>query len=138
MSFLKRNRFNEPDNTEKPASRRGASGNCRLCGCCFKTRFGNFKPRWITTENIFAAPQRKGTTLPMLSEVFRADLSLHLEENKSLSSRVCSPCGTKVRNCAAMLSQIKDKLNEPNPALTMAADDDATNGEQEVLRLKRI
>ena len=43
-----------------------------------------------------------------------------------------------MRNCAAMLSQIKDKLNKPNPVLTMTADDDATNGEQEVLRLKRM
>ena len=75
----------------KPASRRGrkpkeatASDNCRLCGC-FKTQFGNFKTGWITTENIFTAPQRKGKTLPMLAEVFRTDLSYHLEEKNSLS-----------------------------------------------------
>ena len=72
----------------------------------------------------------------MLAEIFRVELSLHLEEKNSLSSRVCSPCGTRVRNCAAMLSQIKDKLNKPNPVLTMTADDYATNGEQEVLCLK--
>ena len=59
-------------------------------------------------------------TLPMFAEVFGADLSLKLEEKNSLSSRVCSTCGTKVRNCAPMLSQIKEKLNKPNPALTMA------------------
>ena len=74
----------------------------------------------------------------MLAEVFRADLSLDVEEKNSLSSRVCSPCGTKVRNCATMLSQIKEKLNKPNPAFTMAADNDPTNGEQEVLRMKRM
>ena len=130
---------------KKPASRRGrkpkeatASDNCRLCGCCSKTQFGNFKTGWITTENIFTAPQRKGKTLPMLAEVFRADLSLHLEEKSSLSSRVCSPCGTKVRNCATMLSQIKQKLNKPSPALAMVADNDPTNGEQEDLRMKRM
>ena len=39
-------------------------------------------------------PQRKGKMLPMLAEVFRADLSLHLEEKNSISSIVCSPCGT--------------------------------------------
>ena len=43
-----------------------------------------------------------------------------------------------MRNCAAMLSQIKDKLNKPNPVLNMTADDGAINGEQEVLRLKRM
>ena len=37
-----------------------------------------------------------------------------------------------------MLSQIKEKLNKPNPAFTMAADNDLTNGEQEVLRIKRM
>ena len=61
---------------KKPTSRRGrkpkeatASDSCRLCGCCFKTQFGNFKTGWITSENIFTAPQRKGKTLPMLAEV---------------------------------------------------------------------
>ena len=122
----------------KPKKEPTASDDCRLCGCCFKTQFGNFKTGWITTENIFTAPQRKGKTLPMLAEVFRADLSLDVEENNSLSSRVISPCGTKVRNCATMLSQIKEKLNKPNPAFTMGANNDPTNGEQEVLRMKRM
>ena len=122
----------------KPKKEATASDNCRLCGCCFKTQFGNFKTGWITMENIFTAPQRKGKTLPMLAEVFRADQSLDVEEKNSLSSRVCSPCGTKVRNCTTMLSQIKEKLNKPNPAFTMAADNDPMNGEQEVLRMKRM
>ena len=78
---------------KKSALRRGrkpkeatASDNSRLCGCCFKTQFGNFKPGWITTKNIFTAPQTKGKTLPMLAEGFRANVSLHLEEKNSLSS----------------------------------------------------
>ena len=74
----------------------------------------------------------------MLAEIFQVKLSLHLKEKNLPSSRVRSLCGTKVRNCAAMLSQIKDKLNKPNPVLTMTGDDDATNREQEVLRLKRM
>jgi len=56
----------------------------------------------------------------MLAGVFRADLSLQVEEKNS-------PCYTKVRNCATLRSQIKEKLNKPNPALTMAADNDPTN-----------
>ena len=35
------------------------SDNCRMCGCCFKTQFSNFKSRWISSENIFVAPTRK-------------------------------------------------------------------------------
>ena len=61
-------------------------------------------------------PQRKGKTLPMLAEVFRADLSFHLEEKNSLSSIVCSTCGTKARNCTAMLSQI---IASPAPQYRM-------------------
>ena len=34
-----------------------ASGNCRMCGCCFKTQFGNFngdfKSEWISSEICF-------------------------------------------------------------------------------------
>ena len=41
------------------------------------------------------------------------------------STRVCSPWGTKVRNCATMLSQIREELNPP------------TDNEQ-LLRLKRM
>ena len=73
MSFLKRNQLNESSNTEKTTSRRRRkrteatmSDNCRLCGSCFKMQFGNFKPGWITTENIFTAPQRKAKMLPMV------------------------------------------------------------------------
>ena len=35
-----------------------ASDNCRICSCCFKTQFGNFKSGWISSENMFVAPTR--------------------------------------------------------------------------------
>ena len=51
------------------------------------------------------------------------------KDRESFSTRVCSPCGTKVRNCpkncTAMLSQIREELNTP------------TDNEQ-LLRLKRM
>ena len=56
--------------TKPVAPRRGrkpkepsASDNCRMCGCCFKTQFGSFtgKSGWISSENMFVAPTRKGT-----------------------------------------------------------------------------
>ena len=34
-------------------------------------------------------------------------------DRESFSTRVFSPCGTKVRNCAGMLFQIREKLNTP-------------------------
>ena len=88
---------------KKLASRRGrkpkeaaASDNCRLRVCCFILIKHSLEIlNWMdNTENIFIAPQRKGKTLPMLAKVFRADLSLDLEEKNSISSIVCSPCDT--------------------------------------------
>ena len=80
---------------------------------------------WISSENVFAAPTRKGETLPKLADLLKNELFVVLEEGDSFSTRVCSSCGTKVRNWAAMLSQIREKLNTP------------TDNEQ-LFRLKRI
>ena len=72
-----------------PAPRRGSkpkepSASDKLQN--FKTQFGNFMSGWISSENVFAAPTR-------------------LTEKRTT--------GTKVRNWAAMLSQIREKLNMP-------------------------
>ena len=99
--------------------------NCRMYGCCFKTQFGNFTSGWISSENVFVAPTRKGKTLPKWADLLKNELFVGLEEGESFSTRVCSPCGTKVRNCTAMLSHIGEKLNTP------------TDNEQ-LLRLKRM
>ena len=118
--------------TKPVASRRGrkpketsASDNCRMCGCCFKTQFGNFKSGWISWKNMFVAPTRKGEKLRKLADLLKTELFVVVEEGESFTSRVCSSCGTKVRNCAAMLSQIREKLNTP------------TDNDQ-LLRLKRM
>ena len=105
---------------------RGLWTNCRMCGCCFKTQFGNFTNGWISSENAFVAPTRKGETLPKWADLLKNELFVVLEEGESFSTRaVCSPCGTTVRNCTAMLSQIREELNTP------------TDNEQ-LLRLKRM
>ena len=75
----------------------------------FKTQFGNFKSRWISSENGFVAPTRKVETFPKLAHLMKNELFVVLEEGESFSTRVGSPCGAKVqRNCAAMLSQIRE------------------------------
>ena len=34
---------------------------CGMCGCCFKTQFGNFKSDWMSSENIcLLSPLQKG------------------------------------------------------------------------------
>ena len=99
--------------------------NCRMCSCCFKTQFSNFMSGWISWENVFVASTRKGETLPKLADLLKNKLFVVLEEGESFFMRVCSLCGTKVRNCIAMVSQIREKLNMP------------TDNEQ-LLRLKRM
>ena len=111
-----------------PAPRRGSkpkepSASDKLQN--FKTQFGNFMSGWISSENVFVASTRKAETLPKLADPLKNELFVVLEEGESFSTRVCSPCGTKVRNWAAMLSQIREKLNTP------------TDNEQ-LFRLKRI
>ena len=80
---------------------------------------------WISSENMFVAPTRKGEKLRKLADLLNTELFVVVEEGESFSSRVCSSCGTKVRNCAAMLAQIREKLNTP------------TDNDQ-LLRLKRM
>ena len=99
--------------------------NCRMCGCCFKTQFGNFTSGWISLENVSVAPTRKEEMLPKWADLLKNELFVVLEEGESFSTRVCSSCGTKVRNCTAMISQIREELNTP------------TDNEQ-LLRLKRM
>ena len=111
-----------------PAPRRGSkpketSASDKLYN--FKTQFGNFLSGWISSENVFVAPTRKGETLPKWADLLKNELFVVLEEGESFSTRVCSPCGTKVRNCAAMLSQIREKLN-------------ASTDNEQLLRLKRM
>ena len=68
---------------------------------------------------------QKRRKLRKLAYLLKTELFVVVEEGESFSSRVCSSCGTKVRNCAAMLSQIREKLNTP------------TDNDQ-LLRLKRM
>ena len=81
-----------------------------MCGCCFKTHFNNFKNGWISSENMFV---EEGETSPKLAGLLTNELFVALDEGESSSTTVFSPCGTKVRNCAAMLSQIREKLSTP-------------------------
>ena len=82
---------------------RALGKNYRMCGCCFKTQFGNFTSGWIRSENVLVAPTRKGETLPKWADLLKNELFVVLEEGESFSTRVCSPCGTKVRNCPEKL-----------------------------------
>ena len=46
---------------------------------------------WISSENVFVAPTRKGETLPKWADLLKNELFVVLEEEESFSTRVCSP-----------------------------------------------
>ena len=76
-----------------PAPRRGSkpketSASDKLYN--FKT----FLSGWISSENVFVAPTRKGETLPKWADLLKNELFVVLEEGESFSTRVCSPCET--------------------------------------------
>ena len=81
---------------------------------------------WVSSENVFVAPTRKGETLPKLADrstekrTFLCPRGRRIFLHKSLLSG-----GTKVRNWAAMLSQIREKLNTPTD-------------QEQLFRLKRM
>ena len=62
---------------------------------------------------MFFAPTRKGETLQKLADLLKNEFFVVVEEGESFSTNIFSPFRTKVRNCAAMLSQIREKLNTP-------------------------
>ena len=77
-----------------PAPRRGSkpkepSASDKLQN--FKTQFGNFMSGWISSENVFVAPTRKGETLPKWADLLKNELFVVLEEGESFSTRVSSP-----------------------------------------------
>ena len=43
---------------------------------------------WISRENVFVAPTRKGETLPKLADLLKNELFVVLEEGEPFSTRV--------------------------------------------------
>lgn len=107
---------------KKGRKRKGeeASQFCRVCYRPFVIAYGNFpssKTGYISTENIFTVPQKKGLTKPLSS--YLEDLGFHLESGEQFSTRVCSPCGTKVRAAATTVYLLKTNLNQPAPSISV-------------------
>ena len=89
---------------------------CRICYRPFVISYGNFptsKTGYISTENIFTVPQKKGLTKSLTW--YLEFLGFHLDLGEQFSTRVCSPCGTKVRTAAATVEVLKTNLNQPAP-----------------------
>ena len=82
---------------------------------------------WISSENVFVAPTRKGETLPKLANLLKNELFVILEEGESFSTRVIALRGYQMLEIKLRcdVSQIREKLNTP------------TDNEQ-LLRLKRM
>lgn len=91
---------------------------CRICYRPFVISYGNFptsRTGYISTENIFTVPQKKGLTKSLAW--YLEFLGFHLDLGEQFSTRVCSPCGTKVRTAAATVEVLKTNLNRPAPCI---------------------
>ena len=84
---------NSGDTPKKATGKRGRkpretnfiieSDFCRICKCTFRISFGNFgkeKAGYISTENIFEVPEKKGVTKRRLVDFIQQDLGLKLVE----------------------------------------------------------
>ena len=72
-----------------------ASQFCRICHSSFVTSYVNFqssKAGYISTENIFRIPKKKGLNKSLVSYLVD-DPGFHLDSGEHQSTRVCSPCG---------------------------------------------
>ena len=106
--------------TRREKAEPSASDNCRMCSCCFKTQFGNFKSGWISSENIFVAPisttKRWNVTKigrPSDKRTFRCPRRRRIFLHK----------GGNSGNCAAILSQLNTSTdNESITAGNIAND----------------
>ena len=84
--------------------RRGLWTNCRMCDCCFKTQFGSFTNGWLSSENLFVAPTRKGETLPKWADLLKNELFVVLEkENLSPQEQFALRAEQWLRNCPGKL-----------------------------------
>ena len=103
--------------TKKGRKRKGdePSQFCRICCRPFVITYGNFssKTGYISTENNFTVPQKKGLTKPLFS--YLEDLRFHLETGEQFSTRVCS----KVRAAVATVYHLKNNLNQPAPSTSI-------------------
>ena len=80
---------------------------------------------WISRENVFVAPTRKGETLPKLADLLKNELFVVLEEGESFSTRICSPAEQRLKTGLRCSPKLREKLNTP------------TDNEQ-LFRLKRM
>ncbi len=104
---------------QKPAKRgrkpksSGPSDFCKICGCSFAIRLGNFgKTSYISTENLFVEPKRGGVLRRKLADVL-VDLGIAVQEDEFCSSRVWSSCSSKARSAASNVKFIKKSLARP-------------------------
>ena len=68
---------------------------------------------WISSENVFVAPTRKGETLPKWADLLKNELFVVLEEGESFSTRICSPAEQRLKTGLRCSPKLREKLNTP-------------------------
>ena len=124
------------------AKSRGPSDFCRICGCSFAIRLGNFsKTSYISTENLFVKPKREGVLRRKLADVL-VDLGIAVQADEFRSSRVYSSCASKTKSAASNIEFIKKSLARPidgveSPKRKLIATSDSKECHVRLTRLRR-
>ena len=75
------------------------SNHCRICKCLFKLQYGNDeKMKHVSTENLFKPSMRKGVKERCTLADMCLAIGIPILMHKDFSTRVCKPCGRKIRN----------------------------------------
>jgi hypothetical protein len=92
------------------------SNHCRICKCLFKLQYGNDeKMKQVSTKNPFkpsmCKDMKERCTLAEMCLAIGITILMH----KDFSTRVCKPCGRKIRNANACYMFIRSNLANESP-----------------------
>ena len=87
------------------AEKVSANDECRFCKTSLKAESGR-KPSF---ENLFKPSGREDSKNLVLADACES-IGFKLNRSKTLSDRVCKPCGRKIRNAAELYKFLKEAV----------------------------
>jgi hypothetical protein len=105
--FLKLSNKNSAASGENP----GRKSICRVCKCCFKQQFGNFrKIVHVSSQNLFKPSQRKQSFGIVLSDLCDK-VGLLLKNSEYHSTKICNTCSRKILKVHELVTELKSSVN---------------------------
>ncbi len=84
---------------------------CRVCKCCFKQQYGNFKKIvHISSQNQYKPSKRKQSFGIVLSNLCEK-VGLPLENTECHSTKICNTCSRKILKVHELVTELKSTVN---------------------------